>query len=172
MGFESPTTAIAAALLIILGSIIIGTLVGKIVKRLFTELEISRILKKQGVRLPIEEFFSTAARYAIYFIGIIWALSQLGVSTALLYIILIITLVLLILFIALAFKDILPNIVAGLAIHQKKIVKKGELIKLDTLEGEVKEITLTHIELKAKNGDIVIIPNYLLIKGKIVKLKK
>ncbi len=169
MGFESITTAIAAALLIILGALIIGSLVGKIVKKLFAELELNRILKKQGVKLPLDEFFSTIARYTLYFLGVIWALTYLGVSSIVVYVALVMVLALIVLFIALAFKDVLPNIVAGMIIYQKGIVKKGERIALDTLEGEVMEVTLTHTKLKARNKDIVIVPNYLLVKGRIIK---
>ncbi|MBI5872412.1 mechanosensitive ion channel [archaeon] len=169
MGFEETTTIIAAALLILLGALVIGGIVGKIVKRLFAEFELNRILKKQGVKLPLEEFFSTIARYTIYFIGVVWALTYIGVSTLVVYIALIMVLVLIVLFIALAFKDILPNVVAGMVIYQKGIVKKGERIALDSLEGEVKEVTLTFTKIKARNGDVVVVPNYLLIKGKVIK---
>lgn len=161
---------IIAALLILLGTLIIGSLFAKLIKKLFKEFEIDRILKKQGIKLPVSDISATIGRYAIYILGIIWALEELNISSTVLYIILAVLLFAIVTFIIIAFKDLLQNLVAGLYIKQKNIIKEKDVIKLDMLTGIVKEITLTHTKLQVRD-EVVIIPNMLITRTIIKKLK-
>ena len=164
-------TIVAALLIVILG-IILGNIVGKLVKRLLKELEVERVLKEQKVKFPVEDFVSSLFKYIIYVIAVIWALTQLNIATTMLYVILGIILVVLISFIILAFKDIIPNFVASFIVHFRQIVKKGDYIQIDSVEGEVIEVDMQETRIKTKEGDTVMLPNSLLLKHKIVKMKK
>ncbi|MFH1455611.1 MAG: mechanosensitive ion channel domain-containing protein [archaeon] len=160
---------LVAALLILILGVIFGNLTGKIIKKILHELELNRVLKEAGLKISIEELTASFVKYIIYFIGIIWALSQLGLATTVLEILLIIILVILVIFIILAFKDFVPNITAGIYIHQKELFKKGDTIKVKHIQGKIIETNLIETKIKAKDGDIVIIPNAMITKSEIVK---
>jgi len=160
---------LVAAIAILLVGIIIGALVQKLIKKILHELEIDKVLKGQGINLPVEDFFSSVGKYAVYFIAVIWALSELGLATTVLHIILFTLLIILVIFVVLAFKDFIPNITAGLFIHQKNLLSEGEVVKIGSVEGKIVKIELTDTKIKAKNGDIILVPNSLITKSKIVK---
>ena len=161
-----------ASIAILLIGLIAARIISKVIKKVLHELELNRILKEQaGVKLPIEEFVSSLAKYLIYFIAIIWALTELGLQTVILYIILTIILAILVSFIVLAFKDFIPNITAGFFIHQKNMIKKGDIIKVKGIEGKIINISLVETTIKT-NGDIVYVPNSILTKNEIIKKEK
>ena len=162
---------IIAAIAVLLIGLIAARIISKIVKKILHELELNRILKEQaGVRLPVEEFISTLIKYLIYFIAIIWALAELGLQTVILYIILTVFLTILVSFIVLAFKDFIPNITAGFFIHQKNMIKKGDIIKVKDIEGKVIRINMIETTIKV-NGNTVYVPNSVLTKNEITKKK-
>jgi len=163
---------IVASILIIVLGIIVGNIIGKLIKRLLKELEVERVLKEQKVKFPLEEFLSSLFKYIIYIIAIIWALTQLNLQLIILYIILGMILVILVSFLVLAFKDIIPNFVAGIMIHMKQKIQVGDNIIIDSIEGKVQEVDMQETKIKTKEGDLVLYPNALLIKHKIVKKKK
>ncbi len=162
-----------AAVIILLIGFIIARILGNLTKKVLHELETNKILKEQaGVKIQVEEFSNAIVRYIIYFIAIIMALNQLGLTTTILSIILIILLVILVGFIILAFKDFIPNIVSGFVIHQREKIKPGDKIRVKDIEGEVIHVNLVETKIKTKKNDIVFIPNSILTKNEVMKLKK
>ncbi|MBI4447746.1 mechanosensitive ion channel [Candidatus Woesearchaeota archaeon] len=159
------------ALSIIIFALIMGLLIKKVIKKILHELEIDKILKEEGIKLPVEEFVAAMAKYLIYFIGVIWALTEIGLATTVLHILLIVILVIVTIFIILAVKDFVPNITAGIFIHQRGIVKKGDYIKVKSVEGTVMEIDLVEIKIKTNEGDVMLIPNSVLTKNEVLKKK-
>ena len=164
-------TIVAAILILVIG-IILGNIVSKLVKRLLKELEVGRVLKEQKVKFPLEEFLASLFKYVIYAVALIWALTQLKLQIIVLYIILGIILLILVSFIILAFKDIIPNFVAGIIIHLKQKVKKGDYIIIDNTEGKVQEVDMQETKIKTKEGDLVLYPNSLILKHKITIKRK
>ena len=163
---------IGAIALLLIG-FIVARILSKLVLRVLHELEMNRILKEQAnVTLPVEEFLSAATKYLVYFIALIMALAQLGLQTVVLYILLTLILVILVAFIILAFKDLIPNVTAGFVLHQKRLLKVGDRIKVKDTDGTVLAFTLTETRLKLKNGDEVLIPNALLLRHEIIKKKR
>ncbi len=163
---------LATAILILVLGLIFGSVGKKIVKRLLEEFEIGKILKKEGVKLNVVDFFAESFKYVIYFIAIIWALTEIGLSTIVFQIILGLILTMLVVFLVLAFKDFIPNVTAGLFMQQKGLIKKGYIIKMDSIEGKVIAITLTETKIKTEKGELILIPNSLLTKKEIKILKK
>ncbi|MDP2908530.1 MAG: mechanosensitive ion channel [Nanoarchaeota archaeon] len=162
---------LVAAIAILLIGMVAARIISRIIKKILEELEVNRILKEQaGITLPVEEFISSLAKYLIYLIAVIWALAELGLQTIILYIILIVLLVVLVSFIVLAFKDFIPNITAGFFIHQKNIIKKGDIIKVKEIEGRVVNVGLVETVIKA-DGDTIYIPNSVLTKNEVTKKK-
>ncbi len=161
-----------AALAIVLFGLILGNILSKLLKKVLHEFELNRVLKEQNIRFPLEEFLSTIFKYIIYFVGIIWALTEIGLATIILQILLIVILVLVVAFIILAFKDFVPNITAGFFIHNKNLFKKGDKIKVHSIEGIVEEVDLIETKVKTVDGDVILIPNSILTKNEVRKLKK
>ena len=64
------------------------------------------------------------------------------------------------------------NMFAGLFIHQKRFIKEGDILKVDNTEGKVVHINLVETKIETKQGDIIYIPNSLLTKKTVMKLKR
>ena len=161
----------AAALIILLLGLLAGRIFGKFTKKILNELQVNKVLRESGTKLPVEEFMGSFVTYIVYFITFILALQQIGLTTTLFYIILIILFLIIAVILILALKDFVPNVIASFFIHQKSMLKKGEMIKVDEIEGRIKNIALVETQIVTKAGDTIYIPNSLLLKGKLVKLR-
>ena len=70
------------AIIILLIGFVIARILSNLTKKLLQELETNRILKEQaGVKIQVEEFIASLVKYLIYFIAVIMALNQLGLTT-------------------------------------------------------------------------------------------
>jgi small-conductance mechanosensitive channel len=162
---------IVAAVILLLG-FIIGKIVGRLVHRALHEIELNESMRKAGLKFGIEDLISNFITYLIYFVAIIWALSELGLSTMILSIIFIAIIVIVIVSMILAFKDFLPNLFAGLFIYKKEFIKNGNWIKINGVEGKIKKIGLVETEVETKSKDVVYVPNSNLTKQAVVVSKK
>lgn len=162
---------VVAAVILLVG-FIIGKLLGKLVQRLLHEAEVDNILKKAGVRISLEVVIGTFTSYFIYFVTVIMALNQIGLTTSILQIISAGVIILIILFTILALKDFIPNMIAGLIIYQKEIVKIGDRIKIHNLEGKVSKISLIETEIITTRKDMIHIPNSNLLKSELAVKKR
>ncbi len=166
------TLNLIAAVVILLIGLVIGRFLGNLTRKVLHELELDRLLKEQTrFKVPLEQFLGSIVKFIIYFIAIIFALNQLGLRTAILNIILIIILVTLVIFIILSVKDFIPNLVSGLILHQKRNIRPGERIEVNNIEGEIINVTLVETKLRTKNGEIVYVPNSILMNNVVVKKK-
>jgi len=170
--FSQLFTKFIVAVVILLIGFIIARIVGKLASRFLQEIELNKILKKAGVKFELEDMLSHLATYFIYFMTIIWALNALGLTTTILNMISAAFLVLIIISILLAVKDFVPNIISGFFIYQKNLIKKGDKVKIDNLEGKVNKISLIETEIKTNKGDIIHIPNSTLTKKELIVKKR
>ncbi len=165
------TVRFAATLVLMLFGIIAGMIAGKAVRRVLHSFELDSVLASSGLKFPLEEFISSIVKYIVYFMGVILALNQLGLATAILEILLGVIVVLLVAFIILAFKDFIPNITAGFFMHRKGAIKVGDTIQVNEITGKVIEFDLVETKLKLKSGNMILMPNSFLAKSIIVKKK-
>ncbi len=166
-------TKLVVAVIIILIGLIAGKLLGKFIHKALHEIELNKILRKAaGVKVSIEEIISTFVTYFIYFIFIVMALNQLGLTTVVLHMISGAILIIIIISILFSIKDFMPNMFAGFFIHQKRFIKEGDTINVDNTEGKVIHINLVETKIETKKGDIIYIPNSLLIKKAVIKIKR
>ena len=164
---------VIAAIVVLLIAFIAARFVRNLTAKVLRELKTNKILKESlGVRAPIEQIFSEAGFYLVLFIGVILALNQLGLSTIVLYIVLGAVLLIILILVVMAFKDFVPNVAAGFFIHQKRNLNDGDYIKINDVEGEIININLVETKIKTKNGDIMYIPNSMLTKNNVRKMKK
>jgi small conductance mechanosensitive channel len=166
---ENLAKLIAAVLIVLIG-IIIARFLNKLIYKILHNIEINKILKKQlKIRIPLEETIASLIKYFVYFVTIILAFNQLGITIITLHIILTAFLIFIIALFIISIKDFIPNLIAGFYIKQKSLIKENNKIKIDNIEGVIKEITLTETRIITKQKDLILIPNSLLIKSKIIK---
>jgi small-conductance mechanosensitive channel/CRP-like cAMP-binding protein len=72
--------------------------------------------------------------------------------------------------IAFSLQDSLANIVGGLAVQLESAIAVDDWVRIDQLEGRVKEIRWRHTAVETRNWDTVIIPNSVLMKSQVTVL--
>ncbi|NQV09066.1 mechanosensitive ion channel [Candidatus Woesearchaeota archaeon] len=168
--FTDVVTKIVVAVVILLIGFIIGKIVGRLLQRVLHEFELDNIMKMAtGLKISLEELISHFITYIIYFLTVVMALNQIGLTTTLLNIISAGIMILIIIFILLGIKDFFPNVIAGIFIHQKGWIKVGDKIKVKNIEGKVVHVNLVDVRLETKKGDLIYIPNSLIIKNELIK---
>jgi small-conductance mechanosensitive channel len=170
-GARGIVNVIASAVIVLLIGFIIGKVLGKLTQRALHEVEVNRILKKAGVDLGMEELLGHVVEYFIYFVAIVIALDQLGVTAFVLYSIAAIVLVVLAIAFLLSIKDFIPNFIAGVRLNYKKVFRVGDTITVGSVTGRVKEFGLLETKL-ASNKDIIHLPNAILVKQEVRVRKK
>ena len=162
---------ILAAIILLVG-IVIARIAGKVIHRLLHEIELNKLVKNATrTDIPIEDLASKAVVYIIYFFTIVMALNQLGITSFILYIISVGIIVVIIISFVLGVRDFIPNMFAGLNIQKKGFLKEGDNIEFQGTKGKVQRINLVETSIKTRSGDLISIPNSVLIKN-VVKKKR
>lgn len=170
---EPLLTKFVVAIIILLTGLILGRLLGKFIQRILREVELNNIIKKSvGIKARLEETIALFVTYFIYFIAIVMALGHLGLETYILHIISAAVLLLIVLSIFLGIKDFVPNMIAGFIIQKKGSLKQGDYIKVREVKGKIIHLNLVETRVETKSGDIIYIPNSLMSKTEVRKLKR
>jgi small-conductance mechanosensitive channel len=105
------------------------------------------------------------ANAAIYFVAILILLDIWGApTTAIIFLIILAAVIVLV-----AFREILPNFLAGIQMNARGRFKVGDYIKLDTgEEGYIDEMNLTDTMIKSSDGSTIVLPNRKLTQSKII----
>lgn len=166
-----PVKIIVAVVILLIG-FVAGKLIARIVYKILNSFEVNRSLKGlTGISFNVEGIVETFVKIFIYFIAVIIALQQLGIATTILNFVAAGVIIVIIIAVILGVKDFIPNTIAGLFIKNKKTIKVGETIKVKGMKGVVKEITLVETKIETKTGDIIFIPNSVISKTEVIKLK-
>ena len=67
-------------------------------------------------------------------------------------------------------QDSLGNIMGGLVLQMERTIQVGDWIKVDDITGKVKLIRWRQTSIETNNWDTIVIPNSLLMKGKVTLL--
>lgn len=67
-------------------------------------------------------------------------------------------------------QDTLGNIMGGLALQMERTIRAGDWIRLDDIEGRVKQIRWRQTSIETRNWDTIVIPNSVLMKVKVTLL--
>jgi len=165
--------SLVAAVLILFAGLVLGKIMGKALRRLLKDLKLDettkRVFKRQWT---LERTIASTVSFLIYFAAIIMALNALGVTTILLTIIFAILLITLIISFLIAVKDLLPNVIGGMAIRQKDLFRVQDNIAFESIEGTVELLTLTETRLRRKNGDLMIVPNSVFVKTPVTRKRR
>ena len=123
---------IAAIAIIILG-LLFARFLSKLSFKVLNEFKLNDFFRDElKLKLPLEELISRFVMYIVSFIALIIALNELGLTATILYFILIAVLLIIVVLIILAFKDFVPNITAGIYIHQRGNIKAGDNISINS----------------------------------------
>lgn len=158
------------AILILLIGFILGKLLGRFVRRVLDELGMDAALKKTvGIKVSVSKVVSAFSAFVVYFVTIVLFLNSLGLTTVVLNAISIGVILLIMISIALAIRDFVPNLAAGLTMHTKQKIKVGDHIEMEGIKGKVVEVSLLDTQIRTASKDIVFIPNAILIKNILKK---
>ncbi len=69
--------------------------------------------------------------------------------------------------VAFSMQETLGNILGGLALQLDNSVRIGDWIRLDDVRGQVVEVHWRHTALRTNNGNLIVIPNSVLMKSKV-----
>lgn len=74
--------------------------------------------------------------------------------------------------IAFSMQDTLGNILGGIALQLDNSIHIGDWIKVDDVSGRVIEVHWRHTAVRTRNGEIVVLPNSLLMKAKFTVVSR
>jgi small-conductance mechanosensitive channel/CRP-like cAMP-binding protein len=66
--------------------------------------------------------------------------------------------------------DTLGNIMGGMALQMERVISVGDWVRVDKIEGQVKEISWRQTSIETRDWDTVVIPNSVLMKGQVALL--
>ena len=171
--FPAFLTNFPLAVIILFFGFIIGKFFGRLIQKGLHEFDLDKLAKKAGIKASLEELISTIISYTIYFFSIIMALNRVGVTSALFNILGGAVIVVALIAFFLSVRDFIPNMMGGIYLHQKKMIKEGDTIKFRAIEGVVIETNLIETKVQTKSKDIIHIPNANFTKSEIfVKRQK
>jgi small-conductance mechanosensitive channel len=147
------------ALLVVLVGLIVGDK---------AELLVADRLK--GVKLPQTGALPTAAKYSVFYVATLVALSQIGVETLSLVVLLAAYVVAVVVVVVVAFHTMLTSAAAGVYLLLEQPYGIGDQVRIDGDGGVVQEVDLfvTHVE---SDGEEYIIPNAKVFREGIVRVR-
>jgi small-conductance mechanosensitive channel len=164
---------IIVALILLFFGLILGKLLGSLVKKILSELRLDRLVKNlTGINLQVESFISSIVKYFTYFVFAVWALEKIGLGSIVLNLLAGGVILIVIVSFLLGIKDFIPNAVAGIFLHVKGIVREDDWIKTDNIEGRIVKVELVDTQLETKNRDMIFVPNSVLAKSRIIRMNR
>jgi len=156
-------TAFLPNLFIAIFAIITGLIAGDKAKLVVSE-------RLRSVKLPEATVLPELVKYSIFYLAILIALSQLGVETMALLVLLAAYAFGLVFLTGLALKDLLAAAAAGLYLLLTEPYSIGDEVVIDDQQGIVQEVDMfvTHVESDGKEH---IIPNQRVIRSGIVRVR-
>ena len=161
--FASQVTGYFPRLFIALLAIITGLIAGDKVKVVIQE-------RLRSVKLPEAAVIPELAKYSIFYIAALVALSQIGVATAALLVLLGAYAFGVVFLGGIAFRDLLSAGAAGIYLLLTEPYSIGDEVRIDDKRGIVQEVDMfmTHIET---DGEEHIIPNQRVLQSGIIRIR-
>jgi len=163
---------IVITILILLIGLIIGKIAGTLIRRLLNEVQLDKYVRITGFRFSVEKFIGNTVSYVIYLIAIIMSLNQLGLTKAILTILVAIIFFVIAASFLLAVKDFFPNLFAGMSIKFRRLFSEGDEIQIKEVKGKVLSIGFLETRMKTHFNEEIIIPNSLFNKRQVIVRKK
>lgn len=165
---ETLLTRFVFALSVLFIGLIVGYLVGRLLKRGLAELELNKMARRMsGNDIQIEQIISNIVSTFIYVVTILLVLAQLGIEKFVVNALSIFLIVLFFTIIFLGVKDFIPNLIAGIRINRQGHFKVGQCIVVGRVKGTIKHIDFLEIIVETKTGDTMLIPTSYLLHEKV-----
>lgn len=155
---------IIIAILILLIGFMAGKLIGLLLKKLFVEIQIDRLFSKIAENFSASTFFSGAISVATYIVSFFLALNHLGVTRTFFLIVISIFFVLALGSLIIWLLEFMPGFYGWFLIKTKNKYFIGDKIKVFSTLGVVTKITILKTWLKTKDGDSMVISNFVASK--------
>ncbi len=156
----------AIAGIVVIVGILAAHLFSRIVSIVLLKSGLLEKLKKRGMKNPAW-IVETGIRYAVYVAAFYFALQRLKLFEPVFSIALIVIGTITAIILILEFKDFIVNFVSGVIVIGRNQFKVGDVIRLGDLEGKVKEITVNETKIVTKKDDLIVIPNYFIMRSKV-----
>jgi len=143
--------------------IIIGMTAARLISR-----TVNKLLVARNIDPTVADFLSGLVRYGIIAFTLIAALGRVGVQTASV----IAALAAAGFAFALALKDSLSNLAAGVLLVTFRPFRAGEFVDLGGVMGTVLNVQIFSTMLRSADGKIIVIPNGKIIAGNIVNFSR
>jgi small-conductance mechanosensitive channel len=154
-GTPVTTLTVLTAIVIIAVARILGSIIGRSIDRIFAMRGID-----QGLRFAIGKIL----RYAITTIGVIVALSTVGINTSAVMA----GGAVLLVGIGFGLQKLAENFISGLLLLIERPVRKGDFIDVAGVLGTVEDIGLRATHVVSRDGLTVIVPNASLITNTVI----
>ena len=160
---QSISINLIVSILIIFLGLIFGRFLGNLTKRILSELEADRLIKKHSpLELKAENVLGNLVKYASYIIAIIIALNQLGITGIVLIAVLFLAAIIAAGILLFDIRDFSHNLIVGLFSKKRKMLQVDQEISTSSVKGRIIDISITEIKVKTKDEDIITIPSSLL----------
>ena len=111
-----------------------------------------------------------AAKYTVVYVALLIALSQIGVATGALLVLLVTYAAAIIVFASLALRDTLPAAVAGYYLLFQEPYGIGDTIRIGDHRGVVQEVSVFVTRIEADKEEYIV-PNHLVFREGVVKIR-
>lgn len=144
--------------------LIVGVVVGDKAELLVAE-------RLRGIKLPEVSILPTLVKYSVVYVAALIALGQIGVQTLALVVLLAAYAFALVLFAALATKDLVASAAAGVFLLLRQPYGVGDEVRVAGERGIVQEVDVfvTHIET---DGEDHVIPNHSVFRDGIILIRE
>ena len=160
------------AAVILLTGFIMGRIAFNLSKRILSEIKLDILVRSYtGIKLSMEETISNIIKYSIYFVALLFSVSQLGIENLTFNVIATGVLILIIISVILAVRDFFPNLLARLFIRSKRDFKPGNLVRTENAMGRLVSVDLVETKIEVKSGEFLYLPNSFVLRG-IVRVKR
>lgn len=163
---------ILSAILILFVGIILGKIMGNLLRKLFQAIGVDVFLSKLlRFRVRIQAVLAGLVALAIYVLTVILALQQANLLNILVAGLSYVIILLVLASILLALKDMLPNLVMGWVARRKLRLRRKQQLSFGTYAGVVEEVSLLDIKLRTPEGELLLVP-YSVLMRRTIHLKK
>jgi small-conductance mechanosensitive channel len=162
-GFWGRTVQFLPQLFFALVILIVGVVVGDKVQLVIGE-------RLTGIKLPEIGLFPRLAKFTVFYVAVLIALSQLGVATLALVVLLAAYLFAVVFLGGLALSDLLKSAAAGSYLLLEQPYAIGDEVVIGDRRGIVQEVNLfvTHIE---DDGEEFVVPNSTVFESGVVRVR-
>ena len=157
--------SVVVLVLIFLMGIIIGKLLGKLTRRLLGEIKLDkRIHFSLGPVFSLEGFIAGLVSWFFYLSSLILVLGRIGILSYIVNSFITAVVIVLVLIFLLGVKDAIPNVIAGLQLHRRVVLRPGRRIAVGHAHGVIEKVDWTCLEIRGTKGEHIVVPYVLALR--------